>query len=253
MLGRSRPRMGPRFRVSRGPIRAERIKMSHLHQRASGANRRVLAATLVVLMLLCVLISCPGKAFAGSSPAGTPGAALPVPAAALRGSQTRLCKARNSGGLDAGGGTRTPDTRIMIPANFGLAIGNSTVVGHAVGHNRTPGTHHSACPQASRADSAYRPPGGSGGRRSGGCPLIVQGGCLERRSDALATQTKGLTQGSRETPTCHTCRFVLALFEPVTTPAPVGPSAWDWQRDYIETFRSIATCRRTRAGRRHHP
>ena len=39
----------------------------------------------------------------------------------------------------AGGGTRTPDTRIMIPARFGSAIGNSGPVGHAVGHNCAPG------------------------------------------------------------------------------------------------------------------
>jgi hypothetical protein len=38
--------------------------------------------------------------------------------------------------LDAGGGTRTPNTRIMIPARFGLAIGDSGLIGHAVGHNR---------------------------------------------------------------------------------------------------------------------
>jgi hypothetical protein len=38
--------------------------------------------------------------------------------------------------VDAGGGTRTPDTRIMIPANFGLATGISGPVGHAVGHIR---------------------------------------------------------------------------------------------------------------------
>jgi hypothetical protein len=29
--------------------------------------------------------------------------------------------------------------RIMIPAKFGLAIGNSVPVGHAVGHNRMSG------------------------------------------------------------------------------------------------------------------
>jgi hypothetical protein len=46
--------------------------------------------------------------------------------------------------LDAGGGTRTPDTRIMIPAYFGLTIGTSGPVGHAVGHNRAPDTSHSA-------------------------------------------------------------------------------------------------------------
>jgi hypothetical protein len=36
----------------------------------------------------------------------------------------------------AGGGTRTPDTRIMIPSDFGLGIGHSGRVGHVVGHNR---------------------------------------------------------------------------------------------------------------------
>jgi len=30
-----------------------------------------------------------------------------------------------------------PDTRNMIPADFGLAIGNFVVVGHAVRHKRT--------------------------------------------------------------------------------------------------------------------
>jgi hypothetical protein len=39
--------------------------------------------------------------------------------------------------LDAGGRTRTPDTRIMIPRDFGLAIGHFACVGHAVGHNCT--------------------------------------------------------------------------------------------------------------------
>ena len=36
---------------------------------------------------------------------------------------------------DAGGGTRTPDPRTMIPARFGSTIGNSGPGGHAVGHN----------------------------------------------------------------------------------------------------------------------
>ena len=35
----------------------------------------------------------------------------------------------------------------MIPARFGLAIGNSGPVGHAVGHNCTPGRRCSACPR----------------------------------------------------------------------------------------------------------
>ena len=48
---------------------------------------------------------------------------------------------------DAGGGTRTPDTRIMIPARFGSTIGNSRLVGHAVGHKRTPAIRRSACPR----------------------------------------------------------------------------------------------------------
>jgi hypothetical protein len=39
--------------------------------------------------------------------------------------------------FDAGGGTRTPDTRIMIPARFGLAIGQIALVGHGVGHTGT--------------------------------------------------------------------------------------------------------------------
>ena len=55
----------------------------------------------------------------------------------------RLCKAKNrrwrGRGHDAGGGTRTPDTRIMIPDDFGLTIGDSRPVGHAVGHNRSSG------------------------------------------------------------------------------------------------------------------
>src|SRR6476620_10168418 len=33
-------------------------------------------------------------------------------------------------GLDAGDRTRTCDLRIMVPARFGLAIGNSEPVGH---------------------------------------------------------------------------------------------------------------------------
>jgi hypothetical protein len=41
---------------------------------------------------------------------------------------------------NAGGGTRTPDTRIMIPGDLGLATGNSRLLGHAVGHNRTSGS-----------------------------------------------------------------------------------------------------------------
>ena len=53
--------------------------------------------------------------------------------------------------LDAGGGTRTPDTRIMIPANFGLAIGNFVAVGHTVGHNRTVARH--LIPRVRRAPS----------------------------------------------------------------------------------------------------
>jgi hypothetical protein len=40
---------------------------------------------------------------------------------------------------DAGGGTRTPDTRIMIPRDFGLATGQLGPVGHAFGHNRIRG------------------------------------------------------------------------------------------------------------------
>jgi hypothetical protein len=52
--------------------------------------------------------------------------------AALKGQNTRAGL-----GLDGGGGTRTPDTRIMIPARFGLAIGDSRPVGQAVGRNRT--------------------------------------------------------------------------------------------------------------------
>ena len=42
--------------------------------------------------------------------------------------------------LDAGGGTRTPNLRIMIPAQVGLGIGNTRPVGHAVGHNCVPGS-----------------------------------------------------------------------------------------------------------------
>jgi hypothetical protein len=34
----------------------------------------------------------------------------------------------------AGGGTRTPDTRIMIPGDSGLAIGHFEPVGHGFGH-----------------------------------------------------------------------------------------------------------------------
>jgi hypothetical protein len=41
--------------------------------------------------------------------------------------------------IDAGGGTRTPDTRITIPLHLGLGIGRSGVVGHGVGHNRASG------------------------------------------------------------------------------------------------------------------
>jgi hypothetical protein len=51
--------------------------------------------------------------------------------------------------LHAGGGTRTPDTRIMIPRDFGLAIGNSGPVGHAVGHNHAMGARDFAGPRAS--------------------------------------------------------------------------------------------------------
>src|SRR6187401_616009 len=42
--------------------------------------------------------------------------------------KARLCKAKHERARgpwrNAGGGTRTPDTRIMIPADFGLSIGN---------------------------------------------------------------------------------------------------------------------------------
>jgi hypothetical protein len=53
------------------------------------------------------------------------------------------------GFLDAGGGTRTPDTRINIPRDFGLTIGHLGPVGHAFGHIRIRGCtalHVSASP-----------------------------------------------------------------------------------------------------------
>src|SRR6266498_5365162 len=43
--------------------------------------------------------------------------------------------------LHAGGGTRTP-RRIMILADFGLAIGEYRLVGHTVGYSRTPRAAH---------------------------------------------------------------------------------------------------------------
>jgi hypothetical protein len=36
-------------------------------------------------------------------------------------------------------GLEPPDTRIMIPAHFGVGIGNAALVGHAVGHTRKSG------------------------------------------------------------------------------------------------------------------
>ena len=61
----------------------------------------------------------------------------------------RLCKAKNRPmrrrGGNAGDRTRTCDLRIMIPDDFGLAIGDSRVVGHPLDTNALPGASHSAC------------------------------------------------------------------------------------------------------------
>src|SRR5262249_47733474 len=54
--------------------------------------------------------------------------------------------------ISAGGGTRTPDTRIMIPPDFGLAIGEIRLVGHNVGHNRTSDARRPAWVPALAAD-----------------------------------------------------------------------------------------------------
>ena len=48
--------------------------------------------------------------------------------------------------ISAGGGTRTPDTRIMIPRDSGLAIGDFGAVGHAIGHKCLARSTVSACP-----------------------------------------------------------------------------------------------------------
>jgi hypothetical protein len=61
--------------------------------------------------------------------------------AALRLHQRASADGRRIAGFmsRAGGGPLTPDLRIMIPAQFGLVIENSGLVGHAVGHSRTIG------------------------------------------------------------------------------------------------------------------
>src|SRR5262245_19239491 len=56
--------------------------------------------------------------------------------------------ARFAGVSDAGGGTRTPDTRIMIPHHFGSATRRAGGGGHKRGHNR--GRHAEAVPRSPR-------------------------------------------------------------------------------------------------------
>jgi len=85
--------------------------------------------------------SAEGAGFA-SGPAGRPWRAALDPAVriapALQNSKKWLYQARSPAEAgfreSAGGGPRTPDTRIMIPLDFGLAVGDSGAVGHAVGH-----------------------------------------------------------------------------------------------------------------------
>ena len=99
-------------------------------------------------------------------------------------------------GLDAGDGTRT--LRIMIPARFGLAIGNSGPVGTPLDTTAHPAARRSACPRGvaarlglvdEQADRVVAP--GSTGRRR----LVVEDDYWRLRQDADIEQPDCMAAG----------------------------------------------------------
>ena len=163
--------------------------MSPPHQRASGANRRVLGATLEALMLLWVLISCHGKAFAGSNPAGTPGAALPVPVAKLTEVRVPGTTAMSAAAVDlALAGYTEREYYADGKANrLRGAVSGSLQTAQLIDGNwpyrnrilvRTPSKRHGCAPLSSRRFEAKN---GSTEQRPGCCEALAE--CRRRDSN----------------------------------------------------------------------